>query len=1103
MKRINLLLKILAIWTLFIFPIVLEGNSNNEKHIVVIHSFYSELTVSKEIDRSIEDYTRNKSMENIHIHTLYLDAANYFSLSPTRIARRTLRKLELFDQIDGFIIIGKPAFYTMIKDEFTKFSHLPTIFLSNADLVLNVSHSFTNYLCINEDINVAPSLDLALNLFPTAKKVVIIANDSSPVVEHIHKLIHKNLHYFTAMSVNFIPDMNLTEYGEFIQSIKEETIILLSDYVFSDEPHRVNDNDLAYYLTKNPNLRIFTTHKHFIKHNIIGGFVVDYQQIGNFAITSLFDLINHRKSIAYNEVIYIPNSYYFNRKALQDFNIDLKQLPPNYHFTQQIKNKKIKSIYYLYALLILLFIIGYLLFILSHKTTQNKRHFKDLLFMQKLLSTILKEFNLQYWYKPSGNKTIVKSHNFDRFIPYKELQTTYIHQKDNIDTIITNKKNSRDIRTYRYISKTSPDYSFGLLSDLSEKIHLEANFDKTNQLNRLLLKSINEAVISLSAQWEIEWYNQATIDLYQQVANFASITLKLDEFINNVILKTIKLDNNIEQLKEDKSIIIQLDGLPQDFNCKLVSLSHTKDGHQSQILIISEQVKSNVVNDKTVISDKLLDFFSSIPYYSAWSYQKTTKFITFSKNFGSIIDERITNYSFPISLVLKHIELTENKDTLANLKSFIKEDSKLLSVDLVFITINGEKKWVKLKGEIITQSDPHASVSAIGFIKDITPEMRLSKENSDLKQKIEQQKKIHNKKLFSLKQEILTKKKQLDAKIKKLSSEKSYIEAHLDLLVQQNKMNEIETFVRGISNEFNEPLTVLKLSNEVFINEIELMLEYLNTIVPLLNDEEMLLLSSVSYKIINQTMQSNLANKERTTEVIPSLKNIEEIEFATISKVSKLIVSIGLQANLKAIKPLISHPQNETILSFLMTIKNLVNLKHNINFDLDNLTRIAYSLRRYVETSNPKAMGSCDLIQIIHKSLSYFKYQLDNNIDLELSLPEQVNIKCNPDDFIILLSNIIQNSIDAIDEDEEGKIEISVSNFNDKLLLKISDNGIGIDEKAKQHLFEPFYTTKEAGKGIGLGLVIAKHITDNHNATLEIDSNQKGTSVSIYINKER
>ncbi len=1103
MKREFLSIKLFALSILFIFPILLRAENTYERHIVVIHSFYSEMAVSKEIDKSIENYARNSTTQNIYIHSIYLDAANVFSLSPTRIARRTLRKLELFDQIDGLIIIGKPAFNTLIKEEFHKFSHIPTLFLSNADLVTNVTHTFTNYICLNEDINVAPTLDLALDLFPTAKQIKIVSNNTSPVVDCNYRLITKNLRYFTAMPVSFIPDMNLPEYGDYINAIDEETIILLSDYVFSDEPHRINDNDLAYYLTKNQNLRVFTTYKHHIKHNFIGGYVVDYQKYGKLAMETLFDLINNRIRSSFRQVIYMNNDYYFNRVAIEDFNLNINKLPPKHSFTRQLSNRKIRPIYYLFALIILFSTTIYLLIILVKSHTQAKHSQNEIMIIHKLLTTITSKFNLHFSYRITKNKDLVNSNNYNKLIKLLDLHSIIEEGNTNLDTTITRKAEEGGEEIYRYINIASPDFRIKVLSDISEKIHLTESLDRTNHLNRLLLKSLDEVIICLSSLWEIEWYNQATVDLILQLPYSAHEKLSHDQFINQVFLSSVKEEKNLEKLKKSQAITFWSEDFQKEFSCKLIPLGHTTDANQSQLIIINEQCMSNSQTNKTLLTDKMADFFSSLPYYSAWTYQESTNIITFSKNFGSIIDENVIDYSYSLTHILRNLDFPDNSSSLKEIKSFLTGNKPLISAELVFITINDEKKWVRIKGKRYNQNGIPNVITAFGFIKDITDEIRLKRLNIELEQKLEVQKCDYKRELFSLNQKLISEKKDLQEKFKKLAYDKSYLEANLDVLVQQSKMTEIETLIRGISQEFNEPLSVLKLSNELFVNEIEIMLETLSAIIPILSEEEMSILVSVTNQIITQTNQVQSSSLSKITEIIPSLRNMEEIEFSTISKVSQLIVNIGLQANLKAIKPLISHPQNETILSFLMTIKNLVRIKHNINFDLDNLTRIAYSLRKYVETSKPKVMGRCDLIKLIKKTLSYFKYQINSRIDLEVNLPHQTDIYCNPDDFIILLSTIMQNAIDAIDEDEKGKITISLKDFDSKVLLKIADNGMGMDDFTKDHLFEPFYTTKKIGKGIGLGLVIAKHIADNHKASLEIDSSPKGTSVSIYINKER
>ncbi|CAN5525045.1 hypothetical protein BH11BAC5_BH11BAC5_53950 [soil metagenome] len=98
---------------------------------------------------------------------------------------------------------------------------------------------------------------------------------------------------------------------------------------------------------------------------------------------------------------------------------------------------------------------------------------------------------------------------------------------------------------------------------------------------------------------------------------------------------------------------------------------------------------------------------------------------------------------------------------------------------------------------------------------------------------------------------------------------------------------------------------------------------------------------------------------------------------------------------------------------------------------------------------------------------------------------EQFTISADKEKLQIALLNIIVNAVEAI-EARTGVIRISTKRDADKCLLEIADNGVGMDAVALSKLFEPYFTTKQ--KGNGLGLTNTQNIILNHKGSIQVDS---------------
>jgi len=120
-----------------------------------------------------------------------------------------------------------------------------------------------------------------------------------------------------------------------------------------------------------------------------------------------------------------------------------------------------------------------------------------------------------------------------------------------------------------------------------------------------------------------------------------------------------------------------------------------------------------------------------------------------------------------------------------------------------------------------------------------------------------------------------------------------------------------------------------------------------------------------------------------------------------------------------------------------------------------------------------------DVLKIMEEIYSPKKYRFIDELSSGL---EEIN--CDPDKLKQVFMNIIGNGIEAMEEG--GAISISTRRISHGIEIQISDEGIGITDKELLHIFEPFYTTRE--KGSGLGLCISYKIIEAHKGEISADS---------------
>jgi len=97
-----------------------------------------------------------------------------------------------------------------------------------------------------------------------------------------------------------------------------------------------------------------------------------------------------------------------------------------------------------------------------------------------------------------------------------------------------------------------------------------------------------------------------------------------------------------------------------------------------------------------------------------------------------------------------------------------------------------------------------------------------------------------------------------------------------------------------------------------------------------------------------------------------------------------------------------------------------------------------------------------------------------------------------------VFTNLTMNAIQAMPRG--GKLQVSTGVENNELFVRFTDTGTGIEPEARERIFDPFYTTKPAGQGTGLGLAVCRTLVNQHHGDITVDSEPgKGSTFTVWL----
>lgn len=330
-------------------------------------------------------------------------------------------------------------------------------------------------------------------------------------------------------------------------------------------------------------------------------------------------------------------------------------------------------------------------------------------------------------------------------------------------------------------------------------------------------------------------------------------------------------------------------------------------------------------------------------------------------------------------------------------------------------------------------------------------------------------------------------------------------EAHTDII--ENRF--IDHW--GNIHWFSGIMSKLKINGEIYIQTISRDITDKKIIEQELEKHR----EHLEFLVKERTEELATTNEELSSTNEELLQQREELEavLMNLQNTQKQLIEAEKMASLGVLASGVAHEINNP-LNFIkggaFGIEQYINdnlkehktdlepLIEGINIGIDRAANIVTSLNHYSRKNDAKII-ECDIHEIIDNCLVILQNQIKNRIDININYTiKKYKFLGNEGKLHQAMLNILSNAVQSI----SGKGQISIQTKIEKkvFIIFISDSGCGIKEKNLSKIFDPFYTTKEAGDGTGLGLSITYNIIKDHKGSIEVSSEENnGTEFKIVL----
>ncbi|MGD9567723.1 MAG: transporter substrate-binding domain-containing protein [Sedimentibacter sp.] len=249
-----------------------------------------------------------------------------------------------------------------------------------------------------------------------------------------------------------------------------------------------------------------------------------------------------------------------------------------------------------------------------------------------------------------------------------------------------------------------------------------------------------------------------------------------------------------------------------------------------------------------------------------------------------------------------------------------------------------------------------------------------------------------------------------------------------------------------------------------------------------------LMLIILIIQLINRKLNRIIEEKTREEKIlINELRNYDKLQF-----MDKIISSLAheIRNPLTSVKIYTTQMKNK-----LENKEFMLAAAEDIPEEIDRIDALIKEFMEYTSPRKPQ-IKVLNLKNELENTIKFIKLQI-RDIYVDLKIPDDIYIAFDLSHFKQIVINIMLNSKDALIGTENPSIKINGYSDGENVHIEFADNGCGIDEKALDYIFEPFYTTKDNGNG--LGMFIVRKLVEENGGSIEAKNNKNTSGLVVFL----